>query len=150
LLGGGAVGYLRSMSHLRRHATALAVVFALVATALGASACSEDTKLKVTGLEPTKGDYNGGQLVRIAGNAFMKDGTRSAKVYFGARQANVVRFDGDTGLIVQAPGGDINQTVDVLIVFEPGGEIRLAKAFTFVEPGSGASVEDLDTSPEKK
>jgi len=148
LLAGGAVGYLRRMSHLRRHTTALAVVFALVAIALGA--CSEDTKLKVTGLEPTKGDFNGGQLVRIAGNGFMKEGTRSAKVYFGARQANVVRFDGDTGLIVQAPGGDVNQTVDVLIVFEPGGEIRLAKAFTFTEPGSGASVDDLDTSTVKK
>jgi hypothetical protein len=146
LLGGSAVGYPPFMSHLRRHATALAVVFALVA--LGA--CSEDTKLKVTGLEPTKGDFNGGQLVRIAGNGFMKDGTRSAKVYFGARQANVVRFDGDAGLIVQAPGGDVGQTVDVLIVFEPGGEIRLAKAFTFEEPGGARSVEDLDISAVKK
>jgi hypothetical protein len=158
LLDRRALGYLRSMSHLHRHATgaqraprSVLVLLALVAL-LVAGACSEDKKLKVTGLEPTKGDFNGGQLVRIAGNGFTQNGALNAKVYFGDRQGTVVRFDGDTGLIVQAPGGDVGQTVDVLILFEgPGaGEARLPKAFTFVEPGTGADIEDLDTSQVKK
>jgi hypothetical protein len=138
-------------SRLESRRRAWSVAAALVVLAgLALAGCSEDTKLKVTGIDPKKGDFNGGQLVRITGNRFQAEGVRSAKVYFGARQANVIRFNGDYELIVQAPGGDVGQTVDVLVIFEPGGELRIPKAFTFIEPGTGADLDDLDTSAVKK
>lgn len=120
--------------------------------ALAAAACgSEDTKLKVTGIEPEKGDVNGGTYVRIKGNRFLKDGARNAKVYFGSRQGTVVRFASDSELIVEAPGGKPNEVVDVLIIFEPGGELKIPKGFTFVEKHEDApSVDDLDISKVKK
>lgn len=123
------------------HLTLLALVLSF------AAACgSSDTKLKVTGIEPDKGDVEGGTYVRIKGNRFIADGARNAKVYFGSRQGTVVRFASDSELIVEAPGGKPNETVDVLIIFEPGGELKIPKAFTFVEKNTTApSVNDLDT-----
>jgi hypothetical protein len=117
-----------------------------------AAACgSEDTKLKVTGIEPERGDTDGGTYVRIKGNRFIADGARNAKVYFGTRQGTVVRFASDKELIVEAPGGKPDEVVDVLIIFEPGGELKISKGFTFVEKNeAGPSVEDLDTSKVKK
>lgn len=124
----------------------------LLVLALGLAACgSEDTKLKVTKIEPTEGDYQGGTYVRVYGNRFIKDGARNAKVYFGSTQGTVVRTANDTELIIEAPGGKIGDTVDVLIIFEPGGEMKLKNAFTFIEKSDmGPSVEDLDTSKVKK
>ena len=112
-----------------------------------AAACgSSDTKLKVTGIEPDKGDVEGGTYVRVKGNRFIADGARNAKVYFGSRQGTVVRFASDSELIVEAPGGKPNETVDLLIIFEPGGELKIPKAFTFVEKNNAApQVQDLDT-----
>lgn len=89
--------------------------------------------LTVTGLDPPKGDIEGGTYVRITGTGFTSDGPRNVKVYFGARQGTVVRFASDTELIVEAPGGKAKQTVDVLLIFDPGGELKLPKAFTFVK-----------------
>jgi hypothetical protein len=127
----------------------LPLVFLL---AMAAAACgSEDTKLKVTGIEPEKGDVNGGTYVRIKGNRFLEDGARNAKVYFGSRQGTVIRFASDSELIVEAPGGKPNEVVDVLIIFEPGGELKIPKGFTFVEKHEGTpSVDDLDISKVKK
>ena len=112
---------------------------------------SEDTKLKVTGIEPEKGDVNGGTYVRIKGNRFIADGARNAKVYFGSRQGTVVRFASDSELIVEAPGGKPNETVDVLIIFEPGGELKLPHAFTFQDKSAAQqmNVNDLDTKKAK-
>jgi len=116
------------------------------------AACgSEDTKLKVTGIEPEKGDVNGGTYVRIKGNRFIADGARNAKVYFGSRQGTVIRFASDSELIVEAPGGKPNEVVDVLIIFEPGGELKIAKGFTFIEKSEKTlEMDDLDTSKVKK
>jgi hypothetical protein len=105
--------------------------------------CKEDKKLKVTGIYPSQGDYLGGQIVRVTGNRFQKDGVRSVKVYFGSAQAQVMRFNGDDELIVQAPGGKANEVVDVKFYFEPGGVLTVPKAFKFVEEGQ-VGVEDLD------
>lgn len=122
-------------------------VVLLLGLSLGLAACrSSDTKLKVTGIEPDKGDVEGGTLVAIKGSRFIADGVRNAKVYFGSRPGTVVRFANDNELRVEAPGGKANETVDVLIVFEPGGELKLSKAFTFVEKGKGPTVDDLDTN----
>jgi hypothetical protein len=118
----------------------------LVACMLVAAACgSNDPKLKVTGLDPDHGDADGGQYVKIYGNRFTVDGTRGVKVYFGSHKATFIRFAGDSELIVEAPGGKPNDTVDVLIIFEPGGELRIAKAFTFMEKAAPA----IETAPKK-
>ena len=86
----------------------------------------------VTGVEPNKGDAAGGAMIVVKGNRFVSDGPRSVKVFFGERQGSVVRFQSDSEIVVQAPSGKERETVDVLLVFAPGGEIRLPKAFTFV------------------
>ena len=89
--------------------------------------------LRVISLEPANGDVEGGTYVLIKGEHFMKAGPRSVKVYFGSRQGAVVRFQSDRELVVQAPGGKPNEVVDVLVVFDPGGQMKLEKAFTFIE-----------------
>ena len=126
-------------------------VLPLLLLVVGLAACgSSDTKLKVTGIEPEKGDVEGGTYVRIKGNRFIADGARNAKVYFGSRQGTVVRFASDSELIVEAPGGKPNENVDVLIIFEPGGELKIPKGFTFVEKNSaGPWVDDLNTGKDK-
>ena len=124
----------------------------LLLLVMAAAACGgEDTKLKVTGIEPEKGDINGGTYVRIKGNRFLADGARNAKVYFGSRQGTVIRFASDQELIVEAPGGKPNEVVDVLIIFEPGGEMKIQKGFTFIEKQETVlDPKDLDTSKVKK
>jgi hypothetical protein len=89
-------------------------------------------RLAITGIEPNKGDAEGGTYVRIKGDRFIGDGARNAKVYFGSRQGTVVRFASDSELIVEAPGGKPDEAVDVLIIFEPGGEFKIPDGFTFV------------------
>ncbi|MGE5180931.1 MAG: IPT/TIG domain-containing protein [Acidobacteriota bacterium] len=118
---------------------------------VGLVACGNtDTKLKVTGIEPDKGDAGGGTYVRIFGNGFVTPNARSAKIYFGDRQAATPRFASDTEMIVEAPGGKPNASVDVLVIFEPGGELKLPHAFTFVEKEQRQmNVNDLDTSKAK-
>jgi hypothetical protein len=99
--------------------------------------------LKLTSIAPDKGDMDGGTYVVLKGERFLKDGPRNAKVYFGSRQGTVVRFQSDSELIVQAPGGKKDEVVDVLVIFDPGGQIKLSKAFTFVDKGNGPSIDDL-------
>ncbi len=89
--------------------------------------------LAVTGIEPERGDVEGGTYVRIRGARFLEDGPRNVKVYFGSRQGTVVRFASDGELIVEAPGGRPGEQVDVLVIFDPGGELKLPNAFTFVD-----------------
>src|SRR3954465_10660206 len=118
--------------------------------ALFAACGNNDTKLKVTGIEPEKGDTEGGTYVRIKGNRFIADGARNAKVYFGSRQGTVVRFASDSELIVEAPGGKPNEKVDVLIIFDPGGQLRIKDGFTFVEKNNEPpSVDDLNINKDK-
>lgn len=127
-------------------------ILSILALVVALAACgSSDTKLKVTGIEPEKGDIEGGTYVRIKGNRFIADGARNAKVYFGSRQGTVVRFASDSELIVEAPGGKPNEQVDVLIIFEPGGELRIPHGFTFVEKtNTPAQVQDLNTDKTDK
>ncbi len=86
--------------------------------------------LSVTGLDPEKGEAAGGTYVVITGESFTSE-ARNAKVYFGDKQATVIRFASDGELIVEAPGGKANSTVDVKVVFDPGGELKLPKSFTY-------------------
>ncbi len=139
----GGRGYVRGMTH-RTRASALALATLLLLALVAAGGCGEDKKLKVTGLDPVSGDFSGGERITIKGNRFTKDGIRTAKVFFGDAKAQVMGFKGDNELIVMSPPGEIGQKVDILIVFEPGGEITLKEAFTFVQK-SAAGVEDLST-----
>jgi hypothetical protein len=141
------LGTFRTM--LRR---SLPLILLVVFGTLHLGACgSDDTKLKVTGIEPEKGDIEGGTYVRIKGNRFIADGARNAKVYFGSRQGTVVRFASDAELIVEAPGGKLGEKVDVLIIFEPGGELRIPKGFEYIEKNNApASVQDLNIDKVKK
>lgn len=111
--------------------------------ALWAACGGNDGKLKVTGIEPRSGDAMGGQYVLIKGQNFQKE-IRTAKVYFGETPGNVIRFRGDDELLVEAPGGKAGTTVDVMIVFEPGGELTVPKAYSFVEK-QDVKVDDLKT-----
>lgn len=128
--------------------TYTSAALALSVGLLAASACgSENPKLMVTGLEPEKGDMQGGTTVRIKGNRFTADGPRTAKVYFGGRPGTVAGFESDKVLVVQAPGGKANEVVDVLIVFDPGGQLKIPAGFRFVEKNQNMpSVEDLNTN----
>jgi len=116
------------------------------------AACGKDDRtLKVTGLDPVKGDVEGGTYVRIMGNRFMKDGPRAAKVYFGNRQGTVVRFQSDSELIVQAPGGKHDESVDVLVIFDPGGQLKIEKAFKFIDKqDESLNINDFKTDDKNK
>jgi hypothetical protein len=97
--------------------------------------------LRVDGVEPDRGDINGDTYVMIKGNRFVADGPRKADVYFGKpssyRKGTVVRIASDKQLIVRTPGGKPGEVVDVLVVFEPGGQLLIPNAFTYVEKTSG-------------
>jgi hypothetical protein len=137
----------------RTPTTYLCAALALLVGAggLAASACgSENTKLMVTGLDPEKGDAAGRTTVRIKGNRFTVDGPRTAKVYFGGRPAEVTGFENDNTLVVVAPGGKPNEVADVLIVFDPGGQLKISNGFRFVEKNQVApTVDDLNISKDK-
>ena len=130
---------------VRRHrplvsVTALAVLVGLLVLA----GCKSDGPLSVTGIEPSQGESLGGTYVRILGNRFTRDGARSAKIYFGSTQAGPPRFASDTEMVVAAPGGKLGETVDVLIIFEPGGELKISKGFTYVEH-KAPTIDDVGT-----
>ncbi|MBA2538763.1 MAG: IPT/TIG domain-containing protein [Deltaproteobacteria bacterium] len=128
------------------------LLLAFLCAAPSLTACGDDDpKLKVTNLSPDKGDSDGGTYVVIKGNRFIKDGPRNAKIYFGSRQGSIVRFQSDSELIVQAPGGKPDEVVDVLVIFDPGGQLTIKKAFKFVDKDdAGMSVDDLNTSGKTK
>jgi hypothetical protein len=87
-------------------------------------------KLRVTGLTPESGETGGGTKVTFAGSGFTTE-SRTAKVYFGDKPAKNVKISSDTELVADAPAGKANQTVDVLLVFDPGGEMKIVGAYTY-------------------
>lgn len=126
----------------------LAMVILAVGLA-GGLGCKKDPQLRVTGIEPNSGDALGGTFVRILGNRFTSDGARSAKIYFGGRLAAPPRFASDAEMVVEAPGGEAGKTVDVLIIFEPGGELKIANGFSYYERKT-RTIEDVGTKPTPK
>lgn len=90
------------------------------------------TTLGVRAIEPNEGSVEGGTYVSIRGTGFASGTSRTAKLYFDSKEGTVIRIANDSEVIAEAPAGKLNQTVDIRIVFEPGGEFRLPKAFTFV------------------
>ena len=96
----------------------------------GGSASPGSATLKVTALEPAVGSPEGGQSITIRGQGFMSE-SRAITVFFGDSQAQVIDVPSDTEVKIEAPAGPPGEAVDVLIAFEPGGEIKLPKGFTF-------------------
>jgi hypothetical protein len=93
------------------------------------AASAPPATLSVTGLDPEKGELKGGTYVRIIGTAFTTE-ERKVKVFFAGKEGKVVKIQNDTELIVEAPAGKAGKA-DVLVVFEPGGEMKLPQAFTY-------------------
>ncbi|MEO8705617.1 MAG: IPT/TIG domain-containing protein [Kofleriaceae bacterium] len=96
-------------------------------------AAPSDPSLAITGVEPERGDAGGGTYVVVKGRGFIKMGPRMAKVYFGTLPGAIVRFQSDTEIIVQSPGGTAGEKVDVRVIFDPGGERVLPHAFQHVD-----------------
>jgi len=91
----------------------------------------------IASISPVRGDDQGGTYVVIRGSRFISEGPRRARVYFGSTLGAVIRFQSDRELIVQAPPGRAGDVVDVRVVFDPGGERVLPKAFTYVTLSNG-------------
>lgn len=104
-----------------------------------ATAASECTrKLSRLGVRayaawPTGGDRAGGTLVTIRGTNFMTS-PRTAKVWFGTKEATGVRIATDTELVVESPPQDALGVVDVRVQFEPGGTVSVPYGFTYRAP----------------
>lgn len=124
----------------------------LVLLLIGLVACSDDDpKLKVTDINPITGDTEGGTYVVIKGNRFLKDGPRNAKVYFGSRQAMIIRWQSDSELIVQTPPGKPDEMVDVLVIFDPGGQLTIKKAYKYVDKDDQMpSINEIEVGGDKK
>ena len=61
------------------------------------------------------------------------------------------RFESDSVLVVEAPGGKPNDVVDVLIIFDPGGQLKIAGGFRYYERSHTApSVDDLNINKPAK
>jgi hypothetical protein len=134
------------------HRIARSPLFVVVLLLFGLVACSdEDPKLKVTDLSPVTGDTEGGTYVVIKGNRFLKDGPRNAKVYFGSRLAQIIRWQSDSELIVQAPPGKPDEVVDVLVIFDPGGQLTLKKVFKYVDKDDNLpSIDQIEVGKGKR
>ena len=126
------------------------VMLALGFLLCGAVACKDDPKLKVTGIEPAEADVNGNSYITIKGNRFVADGPRNVKVYFGDRQGTVTRIPSDREIVVRVPPGKAGEVVDIVIVFDPGGQKKLDKALRYIQRGSAPTVDDLDIKRDKK
>ena len=117
-------------------------IASLVAALLAAPGCGDkSTKLKVTGLDPRSGDSTGGTRLAVKGSNFQRT-TRTVRIFFGDQQGTYLRTIDDETILVEAPGGKPGESVDVLVVFEPGGEITIPRGFTFVDR-SPLRAEDL-------
>jgi hypothetical protein len=136
------------MSRLSHFPIALSVV-----GMLGLAGCGkDDNKLKVTSLDPSEGDYASISYTHVYGSHFTTDShgassPANAKIYFGNLQGRITRFVGDDEMVAEVPGAPDGkpETVDVLIIFEGRGEIRLPKGFTFIEKRGPSKVDQLKT-----
>lgn len=108
-------------------------LLASVALAIGlAWGCGGEEGLTVKRLSRNQG--KAGDSITIHGTGFQAGGTRAVRVYFGNRKAPVIGFNGDSEIKVEVPGGhDYGTTVDIELVFEPGGSITYPKAFKYAD-----------------
>ena len=96
---------------------------------VGEAAPAGDQNLHVVGLTPATGTTAGGEAIRIRGTNFRI--AKTVTVKFGDQFADVLRITDDE-IDVQAPPG--NGIVDVVVLFDPGGELMLRAAYTYAAP----------------
>jgi large repetitive protein len=108
------------------------VVLLALVFALGALACSEEKGLSVKGLSPAKGPYIGGDPVVISGTGF--NPTQGVTVYFGGKRAPNPVIDSSTKITVMPPGGEVDQAVDVKLVFADGQVVIAPIKYTYIDP----------------
>jgi hypothetical protein len=123
-----------------RYGLLAAAILGMVMLGVG-TGCSEDDKLTITKLSKQRGIA--GDTLTIYGTGFQAGGRRHVRVFFDSKKAKVLRFKGNTEFTVSVPGGiDFGKTVDIKVVFEPGGIHTYEKAFTYVKPEQ-TTVDDL-------
>ena len=113
-------------------------------------ACSEgSSKLSVTGMKPKVGPYIGGDPVTITGTGFQTPGPQGMKVYFGKKEAKRVVLVSDTEIRVEPPAGEVNQEVDVEVVFDDARAAKLPKAYKYIDPYGGQGSGGIAPPPPK-
>ncbi len=85
--------------------------------------------LDVSHLDPSEGKP--GSTVTIHGTAF-GSGSREVHVYFGAKEGAIGEVT-ETTITVQVPKLSAGDTVDVTVVFDPGGEVKISDGFSVPE-----------------
>ncbi len=130
----------RSSTGWRRLANVWPLV-ALVA-ALAMTGCEKKEGLRITGIDPKTGPYTGGTVVTVHGSGFQEGGVKGLKVYFGEKEASRVYIDGDDKIKVEPPPGEVDQTVDLLFLFDDARKLEYPKAYTYQDfaPTSGAEA----------
>jgi hypothetical protein len=136
---------------VRRSKSLPSLTFSLVVLlALGAlgAGCEESKTLTISGVEPKKGKYLGGDRVQILGTGFR---TMGVKIYFGGRPATNCSVDSSTAITCETPasaGGVKDALVDVEIIFDDSKGKKLEKAFTYYDPiGTGPTNTVPTTAP---
>ncbi|HEY8378397.1 MAG TPA: IPT/TIG domain-containing protein, partial [Nannocystis sp.] len=85
-------------------------------------------------VEPTQGDSDGGELVRLVGADFLGHGP--VVVYFGMRSARAVVIEDDAHIAVKTPEAEAFGPVDVRVEFADGTTHTLPAAYTYVQVDS--------------
>ena len=104
--------------------------------AMAASECTRKLALQRVQLYaawPTGGEQTGGTLVTIRGSNLMTT-PRTAKVWFGTKEATGVRFATDRELVVEAPPQEAEGFVELRVQFDPGGTVTVPYGFTYRAP----------------
>jgi len=124
-------------------ARCLAAGAALLLLSIGMTGCSKDEGLKIKGISPKEGPYEGGDPVTIYGSGFQEGGAKSVDVYFGTRKARVRGFEGSTKLLVETPGGKVGESVDVTIIFGDARRLKYENAYKYIDATAGFGVHEM-------
>ncbi|MEM9490739.1 MAG: hypothetical protein AAGC55_16445, partial [Myxococcota bacterium] len=120
---------MRALHDTRGLVCSVFLIFGLILTSV---ACEDSGTLMVHRLSRDKGVP--GDMVRIYGSGFQASGAKQVRVFFGSKKAKFIRYEGDEVILLEVPGGhEFGTTVDVELVFEPGGSKKLEKAFKYAE-----------------
>jgi hypothetical protein len=100
--------------------------------AILSTACNDHKGLSITEIKPNRGPFMGGDPVHIFGTGF--SATQGMQIYFGKNKARspVIKESGE--IIVEPPAGNINETVDVEIIFDDSKRMLSPKAYTYIDP----------------
>lgn len=109
---------------------------------LAAAGCSEDKELRIEKISPKEGPPFGDEVVHIYGNGFQQGQAKNVQIFFDDTPASKVSIVSDDEIAVRTPSGAEGDTVDILILFEDGGEKRIKDAYTY-KAAERLNVNDL-------